>query len=756
MRSRQTSPRQTPRRKSYYIRIFLLLFLGTAGIVLLLEGLLFIGLENQYRRNARTLQESLILQVQQGTETLLKQAEKLSVSLAMHSELVRFTLHGFDRQEYDLFVRSMVLLGLTVTGSVGEFVHSVYIYNPDTGRMLTPDGLMDAMYSDDRQFLRSGEYSQSLRKWRIGRSVVPNKSVITYISSIPLSGETGTVLVLNLREEFFERNFYGLFEQFGSVLVIEDKSGRVYSNVSDTKFHEAITRSGHAEWSKSKIGKINERSYFVTTIASAYSGWSYHTFTPIERIASVSRNIVQLLLAAIFVFILISLGLSLVLAKVIYSPVAHLRETVAELQSGSTPLGTGGNEITAIEEYFVSLHSRNVEYHETYEKNRRILREKLYWDLLHGRMFQIENRLISEAEIDVNRSRKVFVAVIEYAPDMQDTEHLWMLMCTEIIRWSVENVDAPALFGVFDYRQIVLCLPDEEPDLKMGKVRSLHGYLKQTSTIPFYLSVGRTVDSLSQLYVSYDNAEELLALKHLMPHTAVLYEENPLLENRNDAGLGAETFTGIEDQVSAFRNFLDAGEIEKARTIADAILFETGEDTGLYYRQAKMFQFANILFNYMVRRNSDEFFFTGRDSPWRTFNRIEDLEQLKAWFGQWFEKIQVYADGREGNQQYRHVESCREYLKSNFARPISIQDAADAVGINSAYLSTLFKKEMSVSFSDYLQSLRLEEATRLLHETNETIEAIAERTGFSSKQHIIRVFKRAYGCTPGTYRTRNG
>ena len=77
---------------------------------------------------------------------------------------------------------------------------------------------------------------------------------------------------------------------------------------------------------------------------------------------------------------------------------------------------------------------------------------------------------------------------------------------------------------------------------------------------------------------------------------------------------------------------------------------------------------------------------------------------------------------------------------------------ADAVGVNSSYLSRLFKKEFGENFSDYLLRVRLEHACFLLRSTRLKNAEIAARVGFEDDHYFGQVFKKKMGCTLGQYR----
>mgnify|MGYP003253946710 FL=1 len=93
-----------------------------------------------------------------------------------------------------------------------------------------------------------------------------------------------------------------------------------------------------------------------------------------------------------------------------------------------------------------------------------------------------------------------------------------------------------------------------------------------------------------------------------------------------------------------------------------------------------------------------------------------------------------------------------EFINGNYKKPISLQDAAEAAGVNPAYLSYLFKQEMEIGFSNYLQECRMECAKELLCTTNYKIKDVASEAGFNDYHYFSKTFKKLNDCSPADYR----
>lgn len=93
-----------------------------------------------------------------------------------------------------------------------------------------------------------------------------------------------------------------------------------------------------------------------------------------------------------------------------------------------------------------------------------------------------------------------------------------------------------------------------------------------------------------------------------------------------------------------------------------------------------------------------------------------------------------------------------DYLHIHYRESIGLTEAAEDVGLNSAYLSYLFKQEVGVGFSNYLLDIRIENAKVLLENTNSKIKDVASEAGFNDYHYFSKAFKKQTGYSPADYR----
>ena len=101
------------------------------------------------------------------------------------------------------------------------------------------------------------------------------------------------------------------------------------------------------------------------------------------------------------------------------------------------------------------------------------------------------------------------------------------------------------------------------------------------------------------------------------------------------------------------------------------------------------------------------------------------------------------------------AELTRLFVHENFREKISIKEISLALGRTKSAICPAFKEKYGITVMDYLTSLRIEEAKKMLLQTDMTVGEISDEVGFSDTSYFSKVFFRSVGISPSQYR-RNG
>lgn len=103
-----------------------------------------------------------------------------------------------------------------------------------------------------------------------------------------------------------------------------------------------------------------------------------------------------------------------------------------------------------------------------------------------------------------------------------------------------------------------------------------------------------------------------------------------------------------------------------------------------------------------------------------------------------------------------YVSKAKEYVQNHYKdEELSLDGVCQALGVSNSYFSTVFKKKTGKSFIGYLTDYRMEQASRLLIETNDKSYIIARQVGYTDPNYFSYVFKRQFGVSPSRYRTEH-
>ena len=98
------------------------------------------------------------------------------------------------------------------------------------------------------------------------------------------------------------------------------------------------------------------------------------------------------------------------------------------------------------------------------------------------------------------------------------------------------------------------------------------------------------------------------------------------------------------------------------------------------------------------------------------------------------------------------LEPLLEYIQLHHAEELPLDDAANSMGLNKEYFCRLFKKNMGVSYLQYVYQVRTTAFCRELETSDDPISEIAERHGFRDPKMLNQYFREIYGCTPSEKR----
>lgn len=101
----------------------------------------------------------------------------------------------------------------------------------------------------------------------------------------------------------------------------------------------------------------------------------------------------------------------------------------------------------------------------------------------------------------------------------------------------------------------------------------------------------------------------------------------------------------------------------------------------------------------------------------------------------------------------QRLEAVRTFCRCNHSRSITLDEIAAYTGMNKSAFCTFMRRHAGISFSEYVNNVRLGKAMEMLKHTDQSIASIAYDVGFSNVTYFNRLFRNRYGRTPRSVRT---
>ena len=118
------------------------------------------------------------------------------------------------------------------------------------------------------------------------------------------------------------------------------------------------------------------------------------------------------------------------------------------------------------------------------------------------------------------------------------------------------------------------------------------------------------------------------------------------------------------------------------------------------------------------------------------------------------DNIEIFTDNlfQTPERNSRIVKNAVDYVARHFSEEITLTSVAGELHVNTSYLSMLFRQVTGMTFKEHLNRVRVEEAERLLTNTDYAIIEIAIACGYRDQSYFTKVFKKYTGLTPRQYR----
>ena len=278
----------------------------------------------------------------------------------------------------------------------------------------------------------------------------------------------------------------------------------------------------------------------------------------------------------------------------------------------------------------------------------------------------------------------------------------------------------------------------EERTEMIEKARALVRKLSERFDINFRIGIG-SVKPLKDMADSYNEA------------LSVLIETTGRVGHIDDIPTGCkyEEDYPIDIEKRLF-DVLQKGRVSETVNVANDFFdwMEESQQNHIDDVKLKVLEFVLWAEHIAYENANNMYHFRSRTTYMSDVTAMSDFATLRKWFIEKFNDAVSSVAKRSENRSESAVERAKKYIDENYRKDISLEDVSQKVDISSYYFSKIFKEETGENFIEYLTKLRMEEAKRLLEDTDMSIKEVCSDVGYSDPNYFSRNFKKYAGVTP--------
>ncbi|QKS69753.1 AraC family transcriptional regulator [Paenalkalicoccus suaedae] len=756
-------------RSRYYRKSFIIiLFISAIPGIIVGSAIYFIGVkevENQLQNLHRT-------QIDTRAQHINEQLDALENALSYWAFEPRFSTDIVDVNfTFDfLETRDIVRTLQTLEGS-NPLVRNVELFmDTDRGPVLFRPSFTLVENQELVEWYRGYADSPRYIDWQTEspEGIDSNYYSLMLMHSVPgVSRNPYGALVVHLDVNALMRHLETLAPyEFGATILLNG-NGEVLLSSNETEleyFIEDLTIevARLAEGETSFQYEAGDEVYTVSTgsMARLSDEWTYVSAAPISSITSPILFISQIVLAGSAGIVIIAFIFTWLASRNIFKPIRRLSKKLSDEGHNHAPM----NELEIIEERWETLTNERVSLQNKLSEQEPQLRENFLHQLTKGYLYDSTEESLRKrmSNFGWEVEEAVFIVIDLQLTGLYDSttiddqdETVAIFSSMNIVQTTADDYFSDiTLMNHYDLSlSVFICVSRKEYNHHvvihfshdvMEKINDLTE-MKVTLTISGITDEVKQIPTLfedvshGKRYRKFENKNQLIDLNN--------EEHNRVQEKR--------IYYPFETEKEIIQS-VRKGDLEDTELLLEKFVNEmTVKGVSEMQILPGMIQlYGKIQHEILHTGIHPEHLFTGRNLLEELQHIREDRQMIDWMMNEVIRPFIRVMEGKLNLETKRNVEEVVLYIHEHYHEDISLESCAEKIGVNPYTLSKSFKKIQGINFIDYLTDLRMDEAKRLLADTNMKINDIAEQVGYRHT-YFNRIFKKHYGMPPGQYRKMN-
>jgi YesN/AraC family two-component response regulator len=657
-------------------------------------------------------------------------------------------------------------------------LHSIYVYLEDANFMLTSaeEGIVLKNEFSDMGWLQAyNEKKESsngtiwLNSRRIGQDKMNSDgylspvNVLTFVLPLKnLSLSLDGAIVVNVNEKELSNLINNTdFTNSGHVFIMDNK-GQIVSHIDKNLVTKHIKDEPYVD---KVISSPDESGYIIETFdnkkhiiafnKTKFNDWVYigvFSLSNLMKNVNALRNNIIIILSLI---IIMGIILSFFISRRLYHPLNTLVQAVKKRKG--IDLKDDENEVALLSRAFTTISKEEDALLDILEKNKVNIKERYIMNLLKGDSEKLSLEFKAEfpckyiicSVLTIDRYEQF---TKNYSKEQQHyMKMLIMKVCEDVISGSYKVASI-----LYDVNKMVIIINADVNDEEQVTMELSSNYRKVQEEISkafdstITVAIGGCHQGETGVYSSFVEAMETLKHKLICGYGKII--------NYNAATIKENKYFYPSNTEKHIMNKLNLGMADETLSAVKELIVDLRSRP--YISSDNMLQiFMQLLGNtvrYLMDNNINISDIFGHD--YNIYQKVvgkETLEEIESWLLKFYSDIIEYMN-KDNGEGKDHSKKVFEFIKANLKNNIDVTAIADYSGISYSYVRKLVKDKSGKTVVDYINGLRIEEAKRLLKESEMGMSDIALQVGYNNYQSFNRFFQKYEGVTPGEFRNAEG
>ena len=292
----------------------------------------------------------------------------------------------------------------------------------------------------------------------------------------------------------------------------------------------------------------------------------------------------------------------------------------------------------------------------------------------------------------------------------------------------------------------LLMIFDDAPADRNGIQQALEALAEKAMRereIPLMIGAGRMAEGADRIRESFESAREALEYGAFLKNGGVIwYDEVPETSRAEQ----------IPDRIDydRIRDTIRRGEQENLkeylRSELDAMTAEAGAP---HHRVRDLIMHIAVRITDCFRTiyGSMNAFREPADFDFARLFSLRSYSDMRSWLFQLCDGLFAANHALLGKST-SVVGLAVDYIMEHYREGVTLRQVAADCHVNTSYLGQIFRKETGSAFTDYVNALRIQEASRLLGDPTLKVYEIAEQVGFTDYHYFLKIFRKVTGKSP--------